>query len=214
MVSLKFTKFWVIKGLNGNELVIDMDLLTKIPGLKDKLNDIRELSEEYTKSLEDIQENTSDHSDSCINGDEVLEIIDKSPIIIFLGFKNGLQSIPFDLPDTIVCEVEDDEVVTIRAEITNKIEECCSNTLSDIIPAADGDEEFTIRFKDQNQRPIVCKMRPIPFALKSLVLEEINEQLKAGIIRHSKSKYASPLHVVHKSDGRVRLTVVYKLIND
>ncbi len=56
-------------------------------------------------------------------------------------------------------------------------------------------------------------MRPIPFALKSLVRKEINEQLKAGIIRHSKSKYASPLHVVHKSDGRVRLTVDYKLLN-
>jgi len=48
MLSLKFTKFLVIEGLNDNEPVIGMDLLTKIPGLKDKLNDIRELSEEYT----------------------------------------------------------------------------------------------------------------------------------------------------------------------
>jgi len=48
MLPLKFTKFLVIEGLNDNEPVIGMDLLTKIPGLKDKLNDIREPNEEYT----------------------------------------------------------------------------------------------------------------------------------------------------------------------
>jgi len=40
------------------------------------------------------------------------------------------------------------------------------------------------------------------------------EQLEAGLIRNSNSKWASPLHIVIKTDGSIRITVYYKLLNN
>ena len=46
-----------------------------------------------------------------------------------------------------------------------------------------------------------------------MVKEALMQQLEAGLIRRSTSEWASPLHVVIKPDGTIRLTVDYKILN-
>ena len=46
-----------------------------------------------------------------------------------------------------------------------------------------------------------------------MVKEALTQQLEAGLIRRSTSEWASPLHVVIKPDGTIRLTVDYKILN-
>jgi hypothetical protein len=74
--------------------------------------------------------------------------------------------------------------------------------------------ELNIKLIEASTRPIRSKSRPIPHSLKEQVRTAIFEQLEAGLIRHSKSEWASPLHIVMKQDGTVRITVDYKRLNN
>jgi hypothetical protein len=73
--------------------------------------------------------------------------------------------------------------------------------------------QFQIEFTDPHQKPIRCKPRPIPFNLRDKVKVEINTLLNAGIIQESKSCWSSPIRIVLKPDGSVRITVDYSPIN-
>ena len=45
------------------------------------------------------------------------------------------------------------------------------------------------------------------------IKNEIEAQLKSGLLEPSDSEWASPLHVVDKSDGSIRLVGDYRLLN-
>jgi len=74
--------------------------------------------------------------------------------------------------------------------------------------------EFKIKLIDPNQRPIRQRARPLPQAIKETVRQAIQEQLEAGLIRHSTSEWAAPLHIVKKEDGSLRITVDYTKLNE
>ena len=54
---------------------------------------------------------------------------------------------------------------------------------------------------------------PVTFAYRDRVKVMLDEMLAGGILRPSASRYASPLVVVPKKDGRIRLCVDYRAIN-
>ena len=62
--------------------------------------------------------------------------------------------------------------------------------------------------------PIRLPYRRIPPHLMPEVQSMLQEMLKQGIIRHSKSSFASLIVVVKKKDGSLRLCVDYKQLND
>ena len=60
--------------------------------------------------------------------------------------------------------------------------------------------------------PKFCKSRPIPFAIKDAVEQELDRLEKDGIIEKvDHSEWASPVVVIPKKDGRFRLCVDYKV---
>ena len=59
------------------------------------------------------------------------------------------------------------------------------------------------------QRP--CRRKPV---IHAQVHIEIEKLLAAGVLRKSNSNWASPLLVVMKKDGNIRLTCIYQRLND
>ncbi|CAF1005499.1 unnamed protein product [Brachionus calyciflorus] len=88
----------------------------------------------------------------------------------------------------------------------NKLNEIKANSVTDLT--------------DPNQKPITTKSRPLPYHLKQKVREELDRQLKAGIIRKSKSEWSVALRIVDKKDGSIRMrditteTVAKLLLNE
>ena len=61
--------------------------------------------------------------------------------------------------------------------------------------------------------PIWLRPYKIPHAYREEVLKELNELEKAGIIQESDSSWAAPIAVVKKKDGRLRICVDYRKLN-
>ena len=64
----------------------------------------------------------------------------------------------------------------------------------------------------ENATPRFCRPRPLPFALKGPVEQELNRLEEAGILEKvSHSEWAAPIVPVPKKDGKVRLCGDYKV---
>ncbi|CAF0983793.1 unnamed protein product [Brachionus calyciflorus] len=64
-----------------------------------------------------------------------------------------------------------------------------------------------------NCTPYNFKTRPVPFSKRNEFEQIINEMLESNLIRPRKSPYSSPVHLVKKADGSIRLTIDYRKLN-
>ena len=62
-------------------------------------------------------------------------------------------------------------------------------------------------------RPIRCKPYPVPLHLEDALNKELDSMLNTGLIEPSEAYYASPLVLVKKPDGGIRVCVNYKNLN-
>ena len=79
------------------------------------------------------------------------------------------------------------------------------------VPTITNLDEHKIDLTDD--RPIRCKPYPVPLHLEDALNKEIDSMLNAGIIEPSEDYYASPLVLVKKPDGSIRVCVNYKALN-
>ena len=110
-------------------------------------------------------------------------------------------------------DIVDAKIEAYRHQLAHLLEQCTAKSLNDLRPEVNEDDAFRIRFIDPRQRPIACKARPLPHHIRASVKAAIDSQVEAGIIRPSYSAWASALHVVHKPDFSIRITVDYKPLN-
>ena len=64
-----------------------------------------------------------------------------------------------------------------------------------------------------DKTPFCIRTRPVPYAKKEEFKKLIEEMLEANLIRPSKSQYSSPVHLVKKPDGGIRMTIDYRTLN-
>jgi hypothetical protein len=64
-----------------------------------------------------------------------------------------------------------------------------------------------------SKEPIRSKPYAIPYNVRESLKEDIQAMLQMGVIRESKSPYASPVVVVRKKDGTNRVCVDYRKLN-
>jgi hypothetical protein len=63
----------------------------------------------------------------------------------------------------------------------------------------------------EDSRPKFCKARPVPYALKDRVGQELDKMEKSGVlIKVDHSKYASPVVPIVKEDKSIRICGDYK----
>ena len=75
--------------------------------------------------------------------------------------------------------------------------------------------QFFIELKPSAPASIIQKPRRVPFALETAIEEEISKLLRDDIIEEiDSSPYISPIVVVPKPGGKIRLCVDYKKINE
>ena len=65
-----------------------------------------------------------------------------------------------------------------------------------------------------DNKPIRHTVRPVPYHCRKEFEQIIKDQLSAGIIRHSTSATCSPVNLVLKEDGSLRLTIGYRKVNN
>ncbi|XP_033608779.1 nucleoporin nup211-like [Cryptotermes secundus] len=73
---------------------------------------------------------------------------------------------------------------------------------------------FIYKFQVDTDRPIVGHSRPIPFALRPAVREQIRQMLVDDIIEYSNSPILNPLTVVSKEGGDIRICVDARRVNE
>lgn len=71
--------------------------------------------------------------------------------------------------------------------------------------------ELTIQIKDTT--PVAYRPRPLAYSERQKLKEIIKQQLQDGVIQNSQSEYASPIVLVKKRNGELRLCVDYRDLN-
>lgn len=72
---------------------------------------------------------------------------------------------------------------------------------------------FTYRFQVEADKPIIGYSRPIPYALRPAVREQIQQMLADDVIEISSSPILNPLTVVRKPSGDIRICVDARRVN-
>ena len=113
---------------------------------------------------------------------------------------------------------EDDFVNEIQKTLQSEINEVTANCLKDIMkPAYDKDttniitHEIIIR---PGSEPIKQKTRGIPHKFREDFKKTLIEMKEAGMIVDSKSPWCSPVRLVRKKDGSVRVCIDYRKLNN
>jgi hypothetical protein len=110
-------------------------------------------------------------------------------------------------------ENDEYEINSVRYQLEQRLTECAATSLDSIMVKNPTRVKFNIELINSNQQPLCAKARPLPYNLKDKVKQLLKEQEEAGIIRKSEGNWTSPLRVVHKPDGDIRITIDYKPLN-
>lgn len=104
----------------------------------------------------------------------------------------------------------------IREEVkqlfTNEYLKIQSAQCSENQPITANDTELVISVK--HDQPISYRPRRLSYSDKQKLQEILDKLLKENIIRPSNSPYASPIVLVHKKSGELRLCVDYRKLNE
>ena len=152
-----------------------------------------------------IQRNTKVATLSCITA--VWEALSgKGGLVTSEQRINSEQQVPdVDLSEAALSSKEKkavEELLTKNNDVfsTSSFDVGCTPTMAHEIPLVDS-------------RPFRLPYRRIPPAQFQEVREHIEELRANGIIKPSQSSFASPIVIVRKKDGRIRLCVDYRQLN-
>lgn len=108
-----------------------------------------------------------------------------------------------------VDEMVSDEARAKLLDVLRRHEQCFAHNLADL--GCTNAVEMNIELS--SQRPVVYRPYRLSHREREKVREMVDEMLEAGIIRESTSNYASPIILVRKKNGGVRLCVDHRLLN-
>ena len=150
-------------------------------------------------------------------GRPVLHLTAASIIETSIGGSNGavddeeLLELGLTAPKEIAADVVLGERLTEEQRV--QLEELIDR-YEHIFTDVPGDSNLTEhQIEATSEEPIRSKPYAIPYNVRESLKEEIQAMLQMGVIRESKSPYASPVVVVRKKDGTNRVCVDYRKLN-
>eukprot|EP00731_Ephydatia_muelleri_P017890 Em0010g988a len=84
---------------------------------------------------------------------------------------------------------------------------------TDVIKNTPGRTNLVVHSIETNGPPTRLPPYRLPYCYQNSVKEELEEMLKHGVIEHSNSPWASPIVLVKKKDGSLRICVEFQQIN-
>jgi hypothetical protein len=104
---------------------------------------------------------------------------------------------------------QDEFCKQLEQTIIDSINDVCTNSMLDLILSDDTNELLThiIEVKPDAD-PIIQKTRGVPYACKEKFRKTLMEMKEAGMIVDSKSPWCSPVRLVKKPDGSVRIWLI------
>jgi hypothetical protein len=118
-----------------------------------------------------------------------------------------------EIPDELDVKYREScEESLIRAQhyVRSMCEKIAVGKLSDLKQASQSCHVIKVK----HETPIRQKSRPIPYNLHVELRRMLQEKLEAGIIAKSDSPYRSPIRIVSKPDGSLRITIDFRKLNE
>ncbi|RNA39717.1 RNA-directed DNA polymerase (reverse transcriptase) domain containing [Brachionus plicatilis] len=221
---LKNVEILVTETVSNNDCLLLRDLINKLKHIGPRFEHIKTMVKKISYEVRRIfrEEMREKHCKKTIKSctyhnvkEEEIGSITNFDVEVHPENNFGKTEIVAELKETSLSkdDLNMEAVENARALLKNKIEEVSAKSVLDLKPDKNSDVAFEIEFQDPNQKPIKYRCRPIPSNLKEKVNTELDRQLKAGIIRPSRSQWCFPIRVVDKADGSIRITVDYKPLN-
>jgi transposase InsO family protein len=138
-----------------------------------------------------------------------LTFIEKEVKNVNLINKDGTTPKPLDKSEVKVGQALDDEHFERLYELLQTYRDCFATNLSEIGCAKD--VEMQIELMDE--KPIVYRPYRLSFAEREQVRGVIDDLLQNDIIQESISNFASPILMVKKKNGELRLCVDFRALN-
>ena len=169
-----------------------------------------DLREEILSNAMEVNQETNDTSGKSVSNEK-----DEKPSFGVrpntkdpdLDFKKELERLPFELNIG-------------GAPLTRKQQACLIDVIYDhteVFSLFDGDLGFCDVLKPSipttTDKPVYLPHRQIPVQLQSEVRKCLDNWLKQGVIRPSKSPYASQVVIIHKKTGKICLCVDFRKLN-
>jgi hypothetical protein len=118
-----------------------------------------------------------------------------------------------DTMETLEALKESTETCALNQQDKGRLFEilCRHRTTFSKVPGLTNKYVHEIKLHDHT--PFIKRPYPVPFALRPAVEQTIEEMLNLRVIRRGASPYASPVAVVQKKDGTVRVCLDARMIN-
>ena len=159
-----------------------------------------------------VLSNTTDH-DITLHQQSVLAQVSAAQCVIPLDPSQRAPGVPQSSSGPLRFDLEDSPIPEHwKRRATERL-----NTIPEIFATDDLTYGHTTAVKHhirlQDESPFKERSRPIHPCDREAVKQHLRELLEAGIIRESESPFASPIVVVRKKNGTIRLCVDYRKLN-
>lgn len=133
-----------------------------------------------------------------------------------LNIKGGsvrISPIAEEIPEVLNIQVVDDTQLDFSALANSEHKEKITKLVSDYIPEQRYESDLKMSIIVKDDEPVYQRARRLSMSERELVNRQIDEWIRDGIVQPSISEYASPIVLVKKKDGSVRICIDYRNLN-